>query len=66
MIEHMKAYDKLVLHLYTIMLLHLKLIGYIECSYWFVFAPLWVPTAFLVAIGAYEHVFKKQAKPKGC
>ncbi len=35
--------DVLVLHLYTMVLLHLRLIGYIECSYFLVFAPLWIP-----------------------
>lgn len=37
----------------TIMFIALKLTHYIDWSWWWVFAPLWLPFAFLVGVLAF-------------
>ena len=36
--------------LLTIVLLVLKVLGHIGCSWWWVFAPIWIPPAVILAV----------------
>lgn len=46
------------LDLITIVFITLKLCKVIDWSWWWVFAPLWIPLAIIVAFGILVAIFK--------